>query len=555
MSARSLVVLVFAIVLLSVAFTPAIASTSAATSGAEGPAAPIEQSNATLVSAYPNPVAHGDPGEYVTVRFTQPTNTTGWTLTDGITAASLPNRTFDGTVAFSTKPAHARNHTEHPVSSLSGRLQLADDGDTLALIAGNQTVSTAEYRNAPQSERRDFEANAWVPIGATDHDPIRTDGGAATTFVLPDSPQVIEEELDAAEDRILIGGYTLTSERVTETLIAAKSDGVTVRVVLDGAPVGGVTQRQADQLDRLTSHNIEVRLLSGPHSRYQHHHPKYAVVDDRALVTTENFKPAGTGGMSSRGWGVVLESSVAADELAAIHENDRTWRAATEWQQYRAGREFTESNPALGTFDPRHAPEDVDTDAATVLIAPDNAESELVSMIDAADERILVQQVRIDSRDNELLQAALRAAERGVRVRISLDGSWYVEDDNAALIEWLTHRADASGWDLEAKIDEPNEYDKLHTKGLIVDDTAVVGSLNWVRSAKSDNREVLIALEGSEPAAYYATVFTDDWDESEQHSVPVGIFGAAAVTVSGALLVLRKIEFVGRRETVTDWQW
>lgn len=549
MSTRCVVFLALALIVLSVAAAPTT------TSGAEGESIATEQPNATLVSAYPNPVAGGDPGEYIAIRFNRPTNTTRWTLTDGITTAGLPNQTFEGTVAFSTTPEHARNHTSHSVWPLSGRLQLADDGDRLSVVAGDRTISAAKYRRAPQSERRDFEANRWVPIGATEHDPIRTDGGSATTFVLPDAPQVIEEELDAAEERILIGGYSFTSERVSDALIAAKSDGVTVRVVLDGAPVGGVTQRQAEQLDRLTSNNIEVRLLSGPHSRYQHHHPKYAVIDDRALVMTENFKPAGTGGMSSRGWGVAVGSSVAANGLAAIHESDRTWRAAEGWQQYREGREFAESDPAMGVFESQYEPERVNIDSATVLTAPDNANRELVSMIDAAEERLLVQQVRIDSRDNELLQATLRAAERGVRVRISLDGSWYVADDNAALIEWLTHRAEAEGWDLEAKIDEPNGYDKLHTKGVIVDDTVVVGSLNWVQSAQSDNREVLIALEGSEAAAYYATVFRNDWNGGEGRAVPAGVFGAVAVAASGALLALRRIKFVGRSETVTDWQW
>jgi hypothetical protein len=37
--------------------------------------------------------------------------------------------------------------------------------------------------------------------------------------------------------------------------------------------------------------------------------------------------------------------------------------------------------------------------------------------------------------------------------------------------------------------------------------------------------------------------------------VPAGIFAAAAVAGSAALLVLRRIEIVGRAETVSEWQW
>jgi phosphatidylserine/phosphatidylglycerophosphate/cardiolipin synthase-like enzyme len=544
----SIVGVAIAIVLLSAAVAPVAAADTS-----DGTTTPA--TGATLVGAYPNPVADGDPGEFVTVRFEEPTNTSGWTLTDGNTVARLPNGTLGGTVALSTTPADARTHTDHRVEPLSGRLRLANDGDSLELVANGATVSTARYRNAPESERRDFETGTWEPIGATDHDPVRTDGGPATAFVLPDAAGLTSERLGSADERLLVGGYTFTSERVTEALASASADGVDVRLLLDGAPVGGITERQATQLDRLVDAGVAVRLLSGPHGRYQHHHPKYAVIDDRILVSTENFKPAGTGGMSSRGWGVVLDDSAAARELAAIHESDWTWRAATPWRTYREGRSFAESEPATGAFDSRHDPERVDVEAATVLAAPDNAGAELASIVEAADERVLIQQVRIDSRENELLKAALRAADRGTRVRIHLDGTWYVEENNAGLVAWLNRRADAEGWDLEARVDEPSGYEKIHTKGVVADDTAVVGSLNWVRSASAENREVVVALEGPEPAGYYASVFEDDWSVGARRPLPAGLLAAAAVAGSGALLLVRRIEFVGHSETVTDWQW
>lgn len=405
-----------------------------------------EPTNATLVAAYPNPVERGDPGEFVTVRFDGATNTSGWTLTDGKTTARLPNRTLEGTVAFSMRPADARNDTDNRVEPLTGRLLLADDGDRLTLRAGNETVGTARYRNAPESEIRDFERSEWRPIGATDHEPIRTDGGSATAFVLPDAPNRTADAIRAADDRVHLAGYTLTSDRITEILLARANDGVDVRVLLDGAPVGGISERQSRQLDRLVDGDVDVRLLAGPHRRYQHHHPKYAIVDDRALVSTENFKPAGTGGMSSRGWSVVLDDRSAAAALATVHESDWTWRAATPWSEYRSGRDFVDANPALGSFEPRHEPERIDVESTTVLVAPDNAASELVSVVGSAEERVLIQQVRIDSRENDLLRATLRAADRGARVRIHLGGSWYVEEENAELAAWLNRRADAEGW-------------------------------------------------------------------------------------------------------------
>lgn len=547
-SDRTVAVATIAFVLLAAAYAPATAA------GAEGQTLP-DSTNATLLEAFPNPVADGDPGEFVVVRFADPTNTSDWTLTDGKTTAGLSNRTHNGTVVFSSTPAHARNHTERPVEPLDGRLLLADSGDRLELVAGNTTVSTGQYHNAPAGRRRNFVDDTWEPIGATDYTASRFDEVPATAFVLPDAPDQTIEHLEDAEERILIGGYTFTSKRITDTLLEAVRNGVQVRLILDGEPVGGIVQRQANQLDKLVDAGVEVRLFTGPSRRYDFHHAKYAVVDDEALVATENFKPAGTGGMSSRGWGVVIEDGAVADELATIHERDRTWRAAKQWQRYRNGRDFSHGESALGSFEAQYEPASVDVETATVLVAPDNAGPELESTIDAASDRVLVQQMRIDSRDNNLLQATIRAAARGVRVRILLDGSWYVEEDNSALVEWLNRRAAAEGWDLEAKIDEPDGYTKIHTKGLVVDDTAVVGSLNWVRSAQSRNREVVVALEGPEAATYYATVFQGDWGAADRPAMPAGLFAAVAVSGSGALLVIRRIEFVGRQQTVSEWQW
>ncbi|PSP97746.1 phospholipase [Halobacteriales archaeon QS_1_68_44] len=484
-------------------FVLLVASVAAASPAAAAPSASLSAQNATsdaeLVAVYPDPVARGDPGEFVVVRFPRATNGTNWTLTDGKTVARLPNRTLSGTVALSTDPELRR---------------------------GDDTVDATRYRSAPEASVWNASRGGWRPLGTTDKDPVRTNGGPATTFVLPDAPDRTVETLRQADDRLLLASYTLTSERVADALVAAHDRGATVRVLLDGSPVGGMADRQARILDRLAEAGVEVRLLTGPYARYTHHHPKYAVVDDRALVLTENFKPAGTGGMSSRGWGVVLEDAAAADSLASLHGADRSWRAA---------------------------PQDVSVSSASVLVAPDNAADAVVERIDAADDRVLVQQMTIDGRDNRLLRAVLRAADRGVTVRVLLSDAHYVAAENTELADWLGRRADSEGWDLEARVDDPDGYEKIHAKGVVVDGTALVGSLNWGRTPQTENREVVVALEGGGAADYYASVFDDDWGGSEERPLPTALLGGAAVALAAAALVARGIEFGGREGTV-GWQ-
>ncbi|MFC7136882.1 phospholipase D-like domain-containing protein [Halobaculum litoreum] len=79
-----------------------------------------------------------------------------------------------------------------------------------------------------------------------------------------------------------------------------------------------------------------------------------------------------------------------------------------------------------------------------------------------------------------LLAATRRAAKRGVRVRLLLSNAWYVAEENAALVDSLNRWADRAGVPFEARVADPGgAFGKVHAKGVVADDTAVVGSLNW----------------------------------------------------------------------------
>jgi phosphatidylserine/phosphatidylglycerophosphate/cardiolipin synthase-like enzyme len=373
---------------------------------------------------------------------------------------------------------------------------------------------------------------------------ITADGGHARAFVLPDGAGVVDDTLAGADDRLLLAGYTLTSRRVADRLLAAERRGANVSVLLDGDPVDGISRRQASILDDLVAAGIEVRLLTGEAARYDYHHPKYAVVDDRALVSTENFKPAGTGGNSSRGWGVVVNRSSVVAGLAETFAADSGARDAKPWQTVREGRTFASAPTTDGEYPTRFPAETVAVEQTTLLVAPDNARSAVVDTIDDADESLRVVQMSIDDRDGPFVTAAIRAARRGVEVRILLSSAWYVRDHNDRMAEWLTDVAERDDLPLEARLADPNgRYGKIHAKGMIVDGrTVVLGSLNWNREATTNNREVLIAMTGDEVGAYYAAVFDADW-RGGSRGLPVGLLGAAVGCVLLAGLVYRRIDF------------
>jgi phosphatidylserine/phosphatidylglycerophosphate/cardiolipin synthase-like enzyme len=531
---------------------PALAVSSDATRDTEAP---------RIVAVYPNPVTDEDRGEFVVVDTAGAANLT---LSDGESSVSVavPNRSTTATgstpsnttlVAVSGDPEVARNRTDYPV--VAGGLSLSNAGETLTLSHGNVTLDTVGYPDAPEGERwlrtvaggesgRQSAADTghWRPIG---YDPrvVQTYGETnATAFVLPDASGVPVETLEDAENRLLLAGYTFSSERVADALLAVHDRGVEVRVLVDDAPVGGIGGREAEVLDRLSTAGIPVEVIGTGPARFDYHHPKYAVVDDTALVTSENWKPAGTGGNGSRGWGVRIDSPAVAADLAGLFQNDSAGRDTTDWQTERAGESYDAENATTGSYPTRFQPTEYRVEQVRVLTAPGNAESAVVGIVDSADESVEIIQPGIGGRHQPFLRAAIRAGERGVEVRILLSSAWYSEEENEQLVAWLNRIAEERGLSLTAKLADPRgRYEKIHTKGLIVDEeTVVVGSLNWNNNSARENREVAVALDDPETARYYRRTFDADWQGGGSDRLPVGLVAAVALAVVIALLVARR---------------
>jgi phosphatidylserine/phosphatidylglycerophosphate/cardiolipin synthase-like enzyme len=566
-SGRPLVsLLVLALVLSSVPVSVAGSGsgTNATVSGEEG----------RIEAIYPNPIAEDDAGEFAVLRFPPRTDLDGWTLTDGETTVRLGNETVGGQVVVTAEPTIAGNLTSHPVLALDDSVSLANGGDELALQYGNETIDATRYEDAPDAELfrrtsgpdvsggddesdeagRSDETWRWVPLGATDFDLIRVGATTARAFVLPDAPSVPIATIRGAEERILLGGYSFASERVAAALERAAARGVEVRILLDDAPAGGISTPQARVLDSLAASEsgIAIEVLGGSYARYDFHHPKYAVVDDRALVTSENWKPSGTGGHASRGWGVVLESARIADGIAAIFRADIGWRDSTDWSTFRQGRTFTEETPANGTYPTGFEARSVPVGSATLLAAPDNAESAVLDELDRANESIAVIQASIGSRTLPFVEALFEAAKRGVDVRVLLSSAWYSEEDNEAMAVWLNRRAERENLPLDARVADPGDrFAKIHAKGVLVDrETAIVGSLNWNNNSVRENREIALVLDGKQVGTYYGRVFDADWRGGDGESgpgsetnLPIGLLAAVGGVVVLVVLVGRRIRF------------
>jgi hypothetical protein len=527
--------------------------------GADGPSvagAPTENGSTaepSIVAVYPDPPTYDDVGEFVTVEFPPGSNVTAYALADEHSAVPLPGEANStvGTrtrITFSTAAEHTRELTDRTVRALPNRIQLANDGEKVRLLRSGEPVDTAGYARAAEAEVYDPADGEWRPLGATDRPVVSAGSGEVEAFALPDQPDRAVEFLDSAEERLYLAGYTLTSERVVDALVRAHERGVAVRVLVEGGPVGGMSAPAGTALDELERAGIEVRVVGGKRARYRYHHAKYAVVDARALVTTENWKRSGTGGRSSRGWGVITDQRAVVDGLAETFEADAGWVDAVPWHEFDRPA-LVEEEPASGSYPSEFQAESFDVERSELLVAPDNAEARLREVIGGAEESIAIKQVRIGSEAFPLLREVIAAAERGVEVRVLLSGAWYVEEGNRRFVRRLEEQASRDGLPIQARVAEPGDrFEKIHAKGMIVDgERTVVGSLNWNNNSLRANREVALLIESEKLAAYFGDVFDADWEgRAGRRELPAGLALAALFAGTVAVLVASRLRFEGR---------
>jgi len=525
---------------------------------------PASKAEPHIVEVYPNPTTEGDDGEFVTLWVPRGTDLDEYALADDHVSVSLPSLSNVSsassdpppsgslpdrgqTVTFSTAPNATASLVDGPVYPLSDRLRLANGGDSLHLLRNGTVVDELRYERATETAVYDARNSTWRPLGATDFPVVTDGGGTVEAFVLPDEPDRAVELLREATERILLAGYTFSSRRIVDELLAAHDRGVHVEVLVDGSPVGGMSGHAAAALDELDRAGVTVRVLGGERARYRYHHAKYAVVDGRALVTTENWNAAGLGGKSSRGWAVVTDQERIVEGLVETYRADTGWVDAIPWSEYDDVA-LVDDDPAEGSHPSAFDAEVLPVERTRLLVAPDNAEGAILDAIESAEVSLALKQVRIGDRAFPLLQAVLDAAARGVDVRILLSGEWYVEEENEQLKAWLDEQASAEELSLQVRIADPDdEFEKIHAKGLVVDgETTLVGSINWNNNSVRSNREVALLLEGEEVASYFEAVFDSDWADDGNRTLPLGYVAVCLLGAAVAVVVAMQLRFEER---------
>lgn len=573
-----------------------------------------------IIEVYYDTYLPYEPEEYI--KLYNPTineiNISGWQLTDLEGVIEFPDNTTLGSKAsiYITRNATAfyeelgfKPDFEYEVDSMTSvpnmhkssrsSLILSNKGDELllkardgkiidTLVYGNSTYSDEGWRGKPARavcegavlKRKILETSGEFTDtnSALDWDSPRVYkvrqsdfqyetfefNGSITAFAAPDSSfDIITEELENAKESIYLSLYQLTNFQLAETLVNATERGVSIKILLEGSPVGwnlsNVDDYQEYYENMIAYHEAYLEkyilaklarkgcqigfMISSPQqniqARYRYLHSKYAVVDNSTLIiSSENWKPTGVPPDSTygdRGWGVSIKNSEVAKYFAEVFFEDFDLSKKDvqlmdlTHEKYSPPPDWFVPNENIpkGTYKPKFSARTINSSFnISPILAPDTSLLEsksIINLLNSARESCLIELLSCNlnwgSYPNLYLDCALNAARRGCEVKILLDGKYIDAEENKTLnldtALYVNTIAQAENLNLEARVVrfEASYLSKIHTKGVIIDgERVLISSINWNYNSVARNREAGVIIESNDLATYFEAIFSFDWN-------------------------------------------
>jgi phosphatidylserine/phosphatidylglycerophosphate/cardiolipin synthase-like enzyme len=386
---------------------------------------------------------------------------------------------------------------------------------------------------------------------------VVTETAVITLAIAPDNLYTtVVDQINSAQATIQIETLTFENIAIANALAAAAQRGVTVTVLLEGGPIGGVPDQEkyiCQQLDAAGGtcwfmYNDSANRI---YDRYKYLHAKFMLIDgERAIILSENFsynsmpdddKADGTWGRRGTALvtdapGVVahLQDLFAHDFDPANHTDLIQWQAAHPdyGQPSAAFQPVTESGGITYTvrysqpvsfagtfmFELVHSPENSLRTVDSLIGMVNRAGAGDVVLVQQLDERPFWGTSSSNAADdpNLRLEAYIAAARRGAVVRLLLD-SYYDDNSttsNAAACTAVTQIAEAEQLDLACKTGNPAGLG-IHNKMVLVQANGVgyihIGSINGTEQSSKGNRELAVQVQSNEAYSYLAEMFWRDW--------------------------------------------
>ena len=367
-------------------------------------------------------------------------------------------------------------------------IKLSNSGEDIYLICGDKTdrFNWKFYRDEGVIYYRtqkgwDFRYEDWSSF-----DPVR-DHVSGSIIVTP------------AE-------YTLKGRGIVASYFVGDDvfDG-DFEFIVDGSPAGGIPLEEY-----VLSKEYKFHFLSS--NSYENFHYKFAVIGDRVVITTENWK------WDNRGIIIDFKSKKIADLLKKVFYNDLKYEG--EMGKIDGPKESGKGKGKRLDFDA-----DIE-----VHVMPDS--NPVFDFIENSSGYLYIAAPYINPEWFEgtpLIDAIENASKRGV-VKIMLSDC----KKSREVIELLN-----SIPNVEAKIVKSPEFDNLHAKYLVTDGKVLITTANLNKYGLKLNRELAVVIYDKKVEEFMKGVFLEDWKGERE-------INAVFSLISLGLVVLLSLYFVKR---------
>lgn len=355
-----------------------------------------------------------------------------------------------------------------------------------------------------------------------------------TPFISPDTSfSVFQNFFTNSNREILFSVYEFTSPELTNILIDVLKQNITIKILVEGSPVGGMSMIQKYLLHQLHQHGAIIHILRGDQSehvykRYRFTHAKYAIIDgETVLIHSGNYGPTGipsTSSFGNREWGIAITNSTVAEFYETVFYHDWNIKREdifnyssfplfldeeyniTEINYFSFYEPIINQSPIFSNITAKIQP----------VLSPDNSYSEITNLLLKANKSIYIQQLYIYSNwtttENPIIPILIKKAEQGVDIRIILNYNPFYDSTNIHN-NYTKKILESYGIKVQYFYTNWSIFRNIHNKAVVVDNTSVlISSINWNENSILNNREIGVIITHSEIAEFYSEIFFSDWN-------------------------------------------
>ncbi|MHA1712692.1 MAG: phospholipase D-like domain-containing protein [Candidatus Ranarchaeia archaeon] len=340
-----------------------------------------------------------------------------------------------------------------------------------------------------------------------------------TTIIGPDNAwAALKPLLDGVKHTIYVEIYGINDRDILDALwaIKARNNSVDMKILLGRSSLGYASPNDYVAYN-LTQGGIPVRWTN---EQWTYTHAKFVMIDNETVIVQSgnwaktSFPNRDADEIGNREWHIAIHNQAVTGYYLNVFDMD--WGQGTAYNSSTDGtgtpitNTTSTSGAAVHPFTTiGHYNEYMEI---TPVFANDTSLQLILELINSANSTLDIQIPYYTNFEeggavDEIINATIQAAERGVSVRVITEEGNKDNDQVAALF---------GEYGIPVVWFKETWFAALHNKGIIVDGVVVyIASINFSDTSIEDNREAGVIIRNTNVAAYYQAVFDYDWNRGE----------------------------------------